>query len=204
MASVQKLQYAVLPVMSCNSVSGPWQKENRRKQFVDCTLLIEICIDTLIVLFQLIHHSYTRLLFQKALVAYFSEHMFPLSHRPSQTTAHVTIRKFVKSFIFILFIAAARPLCGVKLRLIGVSDKHMKYVTLIVWRWRTNRSNLRNTGHSADVRKKIPCDIAWDRAQIWEVRGRRLDSLTNSSTFTSLLYTKSLKSKSSYLTTHVF
>ena len=45
----------------------------------------------LIVLFMLIHQSYSRLLLQKTLVAYLSDRMFPLSHRPIEPAVHVTI-----------------------------------------------------------------------------------------------------------------
>jgi len=34
MTSIQKLQYAELPVMSCHSVSRFWQQETRRKEFL--------------------------------------------------------------------------------------------------------------------------------------------------------------------------
>jgi hypothetical protein len=52
----------------------------------DCALRINI----LIVLFHLIHQKYSRLLFQKALVAYISDSMFPISHRHFENRVHVT------------------------------------------------------------------------------------------------------------------
>jgi hypothetical protein len=162
-----------------------------------------MCIDIVIVLLNLLHQNNSRLVFQKALVAYFSDRMFPLSHRPSQTAAHVTIWKFVKPFTYVLHIAAVRPLCGVKLRLIGVSDKHIEYGALMTWRCRTNWNNLKSLVTAPIQENKVTRDIAWDRAQIWE-RGRRLGSLTNSRTLSSLLHCKYLKSKSSYLIIHVF
>jgi hypothetical protein len=98
--------------------------------FICCALRIEIYIDILIGLFQLIDQSYSRLVFQKAL-AYFSHRMFPLSHRSFETAVHITIWEFVKSFIYVLHIANYRTLCGVKLRLNGVSDKRMEYGALM-------------------------------------------------------------------------
>jgi hypothetical protein len=79
------------------------------------------------------------LVFQKAL-AYFSDRMFPLSRRLFETAAHVTIWKFVKSFIYVLNIAPARTPCGVKLSLNGVSDKRMECGSLMAWRCQ-NKTN---------------------------------------------------------------
>ena len=75
---------------------------------------MEMCIGILIVLFQLIHQSYSTLLFPKALGAHLSDLMIPLSHRPFETAALVTIWKFVKPFIYVLHVATARNLCAVK------------------------------------------------------------------------------------------
>ena len=58
---------------------------------------MEMCIDILIVLFQLIHQSFFRLVFPKALGACLSDLMIPLTLRPFETAALVIIWKICKA-----------------------------------------------------------------------------------------------------------
>jgi hypothetical protein len=80
---------------------------NREEEIVGCALRIEICIEVLNLLFQLIHQRYLRLVFQKALVAYFPVCMFPLSNCLFETAAYKRILNFVQLFINILQISPA-------------------------------------------------------------------------------------------------
>jgi len=88
--------------------------------------------DILVVLFNLILQSSSRLTFYNALVAYYSVRMFPLSYRPLENVAQVIIWKSVKSIIFVLHMGPDRTLCNVKLRLNGVSLKRMEYGVLML------------------------------------------------------------------------